>query len=117
MAFYKIPFGGVPDYKTVQTFDDNQAYEIRVRWNTTDEAWYCYVGFPGSDPACKFKITNGFDLLKPYKHLDGCPQGELYIMDLVNGFGRPGYDDIGTDNRFALTYIEVETVDAIAAAS
>ena len=40
-----------------------------------------------------------------------------YIMDLVNGFGRPGYDDIGTDNRFALTYIEVETVDAIAAAS
>lgn len=114
MAIYKIPSGGVADSKTVQTLDDSQAYEFRVRWNSTDESWFCYVGYPGIDPVCKFKLTNGFDLLKPYKHLDGCPQGELYVVDFVNGFGRPGYDDIGVDHRFSLVYVEEETVAEIA---
>lgn len=109
MAFYQIPIVD-SDSKTTETLEEEQAYDFRTRWNTREDAWYCYVGYQSKDSVCKFKLTTGtFDLLKPYKHLDGCPQGRLIMVDLVNGFGRPDFDHTGIDKLYTLLYIEVGT--------
>jgi hypothetical protein len=101
---YEFIFSDDPDIRLTNTFDDI-SYDFRIRWNTREDSWYCYVGFAGVDPVAKFKLTVGFkDLLKPYKHLSGCPQGNLFILDTINNFGRPTYDDTGTEKRYRLFY-------------
>lgn len=110
MSIYQIPFGSVPDLRTTQTFENQTSYDIRVRWNTREEAWYCYIGYAGKDPVCKFKLTTGTNnLIKQYKHLDGCPKGKLVIWDAIKTYGRPDYDSVGVDQRFQLIYIETDT--------
>lgn len=106
MALYQIPIVD-SDSKTTETLEEEQAYDFRTRWNTREDAWYCYVGYQSKDPVCKFKLTTGtFDLLKPYKHLDGCPQGRLFMYDVINGFGRPDFDNTGISKRYSLLYME-----------
>lgn len=98
-----------PDYRITNTIDDT-SYDFRVRWNSREEAWYCYVGYAGVDPVAKFKLTVGTDdLLKPYHYLDGCPKGTLFMFDSVTLYGRPTYEDTGEDFRYQLLYIEYGT--------
>lgn len=94
-----------PDQTYTVTLDGVD-YDIRLRWNTRDESWQCLLGLSGDPPSITFKITNGLDLLKPYKHLDSVPDGQLYLVDTVKINGRPGYTNTGIDKRFALVYID-----------
>lgn len=85
---------------------DSVDYDIRLRWNTRDESWQMLLGLSGDDPSVTFKVTNGLDLLTPYKYLDSVPDGQLYLIDTVKINGRPGYDDTGVEKRFVLVYID-----------
>lgn len=88
---------------------DSVDYDIRLRWNTRDEAWQVFFGLSGEDPVVTFKATNGLDLLAPYKYLENVPDGNLYMVDVVKINGRPTYSDSGVDNRFCLVYIDALT--------
>lgn len=88
---------------------DGVDYDIRLRWNTRDEAWQVFFGLSGEDPVATFKATNGLDLLAPYKYLEAVPDGQLYMIDTVKINGRPGYYDTGLDKRYCLVYVDALT--------
>lgn len=88
---------------------DSVDYDIRLRWNTRDESWQVFIGPSGEDAVITFKATNGLDLLKPYKYLEGVPNGNLYFVDTVKINGRPDFYNSGTYARFQLIYIDAET--------
>lgn len=94
-----------PDTTYTVTLDD-QVYDIRFRWNERDQSWKCFIGITGEEFSASFKMTNGFDLLRPYKYMSGVPKGNLYIVDTVNLWGRPDYDRTGQDNDFRVTYVD-----------
>lgn len=91
---------------------EGETYDFRLKWIERDEAWQCYIGLTGQDPSSTFKITNGFDLLKPYKYMTGIPPGSLYAIDIVSIYGRVDYDNFGISKRFRLVYFDsTETVE------
>lgn len=94
-----------PDQTYTVTLDGVD-YDIRLRWNTRDESWQMLLGLSGDQPSITFKVTNGLDLLLPYKYMEAVPDGELYLVDTVKINGRPNYDDTGIDKRFVLVYID-----------
>lgn len=94
-----------PDQTYTVTLDGVD-YDIRLRWNTRDESWQMLLGLSGDEPSVTFKVTNGLDLLMPYKYMEAVPDGELYLVDTVKINGRPNYDDTGIDKRFVLVYID-----------
>lgn len=94
-----------PDQTYTVTLDGVD-YDIRLRWNTRDESWQMLLGLSGDEPSVTFKVTNGLDLLLPYKYMEAVPDGELYLVDTVKINGRPNYDDTGIDKRFVLVYID-----------
>ena len=94
-----------PDQTYTVTLDGVD-YDIRLRWNTRDESWQMLLGLSGDEPSITFKVTNGLDLLLPYKYMEAVPDGELYLVDTVKINGRPNYDDTGIDKRFVLVYID-----------
>ena len=85
---------------------DGVDYDIRLRWNTRDESWQVIMGLSGENASATFKATNGIDLLRPYKYLEGVPDGELYIIDEVAINGRPAFGETGSDKRFRFSYID-----------
>lgn len=86
-------------------------YDFRIKWIDRDESWECYVGLTGQDPSASFKITNGFNLLKPYHYKTGVPPGSLFATDLVSIFGRVDFDNFGIDKRFRLVYFDSTETD------
>lgn len=82
----------------------DNTYSFRYRWNSLEEAWYCYVGLLGEDPKVKFKIVNGIDLLAPYKAYEEIPKGSLYLEDIEFFWGRPSLAETNQDGRFSLVY-------------
>ena len=94
-----------PDQTYTVTLDGVD-YDIRLRWNTRDESWQMQLGLSGDEPSVTFKVTNGLDLLLPYKYMEAVPDGQLYLVDTVKINGRPGYYDTGLEKRFALVYID-----------
>lgn len=88
---------------------EGQVYDIRFRWNERDQSWKCFIGITGETFSASFKMTNGFDLLEPYKYMDGIPKGNLYILDVVNIWGRPDYDHTSQDGDFRVTYVDSTT--------
>lgn len=105
---YNVWFLSTDDY-TDQSFTvtlDGVDYDIRLRWNTRDESWQVIMGLSGENAVATFKATNGIDLLRPYKYLEGIPEGQLYIIDDVAINGRPAFGETGTNKRFRFSYID-----------
>lgn len=100
-----LPTEQYPDQTYTVTLDGVD-YDIRLRWNTRDQAWQMQLGLSGDNPSVIFKVTNGLDLLEPYKYIESVPDGQLYLVDTVKINGRPNYYDTGVDKRFALVYID-----------
>lgn len=103
MAFF-LPINAEPD--TVQRVQlGTETYDFRFRWNTYEEAWYCYLGLNGGDPKVQFKMVVMMDLLAPVKAYEEVPSGRLFFVDTEQDFGRPGFDNVGIDKRFRLFYL------------
>jgi hypothetical protein len=112
MSYWYLKCGEDVDVTYRITLED-ESYDLRLKWINRDESWQAYLGATGQDPSVSFKVTNGFNLLKPYYHLEGVPPGELYAIDVVNLWGRPDFDHMGIDKRFRLLYIDSTTEDYI----
>ena len=105
---YNVWFLSTDDYtdQTSTVTLDGVDYDIRLRWNTRDESWQVIMGLSGEDAVATFKATNGIDLLRPYKYLEGIPDGQLYIIDDVAVNGRPAFGETGSSKRFRFAYID-----------
>lgn len=112
MSYWYLKSGEDVDVTYSVTLED-ETYDLRLRWNDRDEAWRANIGLTGEIPSASFKLTNGFNLLKPYYHLEGIPPGSLYVIDIISIWGRPGFDDFGVDERFRLFYIDSTSEDFI----
>lgn len=104
MPFY-IPIGSSAD-TTQRVQIKTETYDFRFRWNTLEEAWYCYLGLNGAEPKVKFKLVAGTDLLAPHRAYDETPNGFLLLVDDEKRVGRAGRDNIGQDTRFKVMYID-----------
>lgn len=105
MATWELKCGDIPD-QTYSVIMDNQTYDLRIKWIQRDQAWQAYLGRTGVAPSVSFKLTNGFNLLSIFYHKDAVPKGQLYMIDRVNFFGRPDFDQTGIDRRFTLVYFD-----------
>lgn len=102
-----IPVNNNTD-RTITVSLGNEDYDIRTRWNTFDESWYMYVGLAARDPVVKVKLLGGIDLLRPYQHKDGIPEGVLTLVDTDSIYGRPTQQEFGFDKRYRLYLLEAE---------
>ena len=100
--YYLLPIGDSYD-DTYRIEIKDQTYDFRFRWNSYDESWECYVGYEGEEPAKKFKVTNGVNLLTPYYAIDGVPPCSMVVIDEYM-LGHRVTLDIGQDesNRFKI---------------
>lgn len=106
MSTFNLPIEDYADNtQRIQISDDT--YDFRFRWNHVEEAWYCHIGLNGEDPKVQFKMVTGMDLLAPYQAYEEVPEGVLYLIDLDQGYGRVGRDDIGQDKRFRIIFAGV----------
>ena len=105
-----IPHVGDTTNEVFSVSIEGLVYEFNIRYNTRDESWTLFLGVLGSEFVCKTKLTIGFDLLAPYKHITNVPQGELYLIDTELYFGRPSRDNMGFNKRFKLFYYTVDEV-------
>ena len=104
MANFFLPIDDNPDNtQRIQLEDDT--YDFRFRWNSREEAWYCYLGLTGGTPRVKFKMVVGMDLLNAYRAYEDIPSGALYMIDLDQIYGRPGRNNVGQASRFRILYI------------
>lgn len=79
-------------------------YTFRFKYNQTEDAWYLYLGLIGDTPRVKFKIVNGFNLLKPWQAYEDVPKGSLLVVDNDLVYGRPGKETFHSDGRFYLSF-------------
>ena len=107
-----IPCGDTAD--NLQTVSiEGVAYSIRFRWNNRSESWFMYLGPKGATPVIKTRIVNGYDLLKPYRGLDGVPDGALFLVDSEQYYGRAGRFNMGIGERFQLIYIDSDIISSL----
>lgn len=100
-----LPIAGEDADERITIALEGQDYDIRVRWNTLDCSWYCYIGAVNREPTIKSKLVCGVDLISPYTHLGNVPKGALLLVDSEKLFGRAARDNFGVDKRFQLFYI------------
>jgi hypothetical protein len=99
----RIPVYDDVDY--VQTIVlEGKSYNYWTQWNGRDESWRVALGLSGQDYRCRFKITNGVDLLAPYRAYEDTPDGVIVCIDSEKYSGR--VDKAGMINgRFILMYL------------
>lgn len=83
---------------------EGQGYDIRLRWNNRSDSWFIYLGFLGTTPAFKSRMTTNTDILEPYQGRLGVPPGRLFVVDTEKSFGRPSKNNLGINKRFELLY-------------
>lgn len=103
MAVVQLNIPDAPD-TIFTTILDSVAYDLRLHWNTRDEAWYLYLAKQNNNFIFKTKITTNTDLLKPYRANDNCPKGILVAIDNMKFYGRINRDG-WSSGRFSLYYV------------
>lgn len=110
-----IPIDDLGDY--IQTVVlEGFSYDIRLQYNplrttTGDGVWNFYIGNAGFDPVIQRKATVGLDLTEGFKHLNGVPPGNFYLIDIEQDYGRvtrQGFSE--SDGRFRLIYLKTTEV-------
>lgn len=83
---------------------DGEDYQISLRWNGTDQAWYFdLVGITIDIVLLGLKMISGVNLLGPH----GFAQlGELYVADFEDKQTDPDQEGLG--DRYKLLYIPLE---------
>ena len=104
MAFIIPVDGSADNIQRIQI--GTETYDFRFRWNSTECAWYCYLGLNGDDPKVKFKLVVGMDLLEQYVAYAEVPPGILYVIDIEEETGRVTRNGFGIDKRFQLFYAD-----------
>lgn len=109
MTIITLPIGDSPDSEYRIKINDTP-YNFRFRWNSYDESWQCYIGLLGRDPIIKFKLTNGFDLLRQFRYIPDIPNAIMFVMDIFSDKLRIDYDNVGPDDGKIFKVI-IDTLD------
>lgn len=66
-----------------------------------------YIGPSGFPPVLQRKVVNGFGLLEDYRHLEGIPPGDFYVVDVEADYGRVDRDGFTEQGgRYRLVYLK-----------
>lgn len=111
MSVVSIAIPDSPDVLFTTTLD-RVAYDLRLHWNSRDEAWYLTLGKQNLNPLFKTKVTTNTDLLQNHRALEECPNGILIALDNMKFYGRITRDGWST-NRWSLYYITEDSFQLI----
>lgn len=111
MSVVSIAIPDSPDVLFTTTLD-RVAYDLRLHWNSRDEAWYLTLGKQNLNPLFKTKVTTNTDLLQNHRALEECPKGVLIALDNMKFYGRITRDGWST-NRWSLYYITEDSFQLI----
>jgi len=111
MSVVSIVIPDSPDVLFTTTLD-RVAYDLRLHWNSRDEAWYLTLGKQNLNPLFKTKVTTNTDLLQNHRALEECPKGVLIALDNMKFYGRITRDGWST-NRWSLYYITEDSFQLI----
>jgi hypothetical protein len=111
MAVFALQIPNNPNV-VFTTILDSVAYDIRLHWNTRDEAWYLYFGRQNNNFIFKTKITTNIDLLKAHRANNSCPKGTLVALDNMKFYGRITRDG-WSSGRFSLYYVTEDSRIAV----
>jgi hypothetical protein len=100
-----------PDFTQTLVFD-GKSYDVWLQWNGRDESWRMSLGRSGQSKRCRFKVTNGIDLLAPYRAYEDTPDGYIYCVDVEKVYGRVSKQEL-IDGRFALLYLTEEEYETL----
>lgn len=91
-------------YQTSRVVLDSNTYEMTLKWNERDEAWWYYIGDVGADPTVGFKLSTMTDILAPYRYMDNIPQGYITLLGLRDPRTRAGRYNIGYKKDVFMIY-------------
>jgi hypothetical protein len=84
-------------YQTFRCVLDDVTYEMTWQWNTRGEFWTVTVGAVGDTPIIKYKVTSFSNPMEVYGYNENLPQGDLFVMSILNPKNRIAIDSIGED--------------------
>lgn len=82
MALINIPVPNGPDNKFTIVLE-GVSYDVRIVWNTRDQAWYISMGLTNNIYKFTSKITTKANILRPYRAYEEVPNGILVALDLI----------------------------------
>jgi len=112
MAYF-LPHVGTTADEIFTTALDGTKYQLRLRWNSRDEAWYISIGYEGIDPKFYSKFNAGMNILRGHQATEGVPEGAIFLTDSEEIYGRPSRDDTGVDKRFKILYLTKEEYEEV----
>jgi hypothetical protein len=83
---------------------EGKSYSVWLQWNGRDESWRMALGSSGDDFRCRFKVTNGVDLLAPYRAYEDTPDGVIRCIDVEKYSGRVDKEGL-ISGRYVLVYL------------
>lgn len=107
---------GTPNYRQ-RTVLDGVEYTLVLRWSQSESRWYLDLRDQTGELliGC-MKLVVNFPLLRGRRrHVDGLPQGELFVADNRPFPADPGLDELGDSHR--LEYIDAATLAELEAAA
>lgn len=111
MSVVSIAIPDSPDVLFTTTLD-RVAYDLRLHWNSRDEAWYLTLGKQNLNPLFKTKVTTNTDLLQNHRALEECPNGILVALDNMKFYGRITRDG-WSSGRWSLYYISEDSYNLL----
>jgi len=90
---------------------DNVTFTLHVYWNEREAAWYLDLHDDSDSPiVCGIKLVASYPLLTAYHAYEGCPTGELFIIDVEGNFDTAHTDFDGLGARYRLAYLTAAEV-------
>lgn len=100
----EIPLiANLPSY-SFETILDGITFELTVRWNDRDGAWYLHLlDVTGAPVAMGLKLVANWPLLRLVPQDGRRPPGELYLFDTQGTGPAPTRTELG--DRYRLNYL------------
>ena len=100
MAVLTIPVEPVPWTEFNIDLEENTTVRFTIKWNDTDEAWYCNLtGVSFTLDLKGLKLVPSINLLQPFAVTE---LGALYVLDTEGRAEDPDFDNWG--GRYILLY-------------
>lgn len=105
MANVVIPFFDAPSFREEITLEGTP-YVFQFSWNYAGSFWSLSIFDRDSNP-----LVLGIRLVLNYEHIKrhpiiGMPPGELYVIDINEGSSDIAYEDLTSNGRCQVVYVE-----------
>jgi hypothetical protein len=105
MANLIIPFFETPSFQEEVTLD-GIVYSLIISWNSLGAFWVLSIFDRDLNPIILgIKLVLNYELFKMHPKLNS-PKGELYVIDIKEGSGTISFEDLTSNGRCQLVYVE-----------